>query len=113
VYRKTDANRPEIRNPLARIVPVCACGVECGKEAKFDYNQATVNAVEIGTLLDRDPTIRGGRPKIAGTEVTVMHIVGWCENSTQTIPVIHYTATRHYDEATTITCLNWPLLIYR
>lgn len=24
-------------------------------------------AVEIGTLIDRDPRIRGGRPKIAGT----------------------------------------------
>jgi uncharacterized protein (DUF433 family) len=35
------------------------------------------NAVEIGTLIDRDPTIRSGRPKIAGTGVTVMRIVGW------------------------------------
>jgi uncharacterized protein (DUF433 family) len=33
--------------------------------------------VEIGTLLDRDPAIRAGRPKIAGTGVTVMRIVGW------------------------------------
>lgn len=30
---------------------------------------------EIGTLLDRDPRIRGGRPKIAGTGITVMRIV--------------------------------------
>ena len=36
-----------------------------------------MSAVEIGTLLDRDPAIRGGRPKIAGTGVTVMRIVGW------------------------------------
>ncbi len=34
-------------------------------------------AVDIGTLLDRDPAIRGGRPKIAGTGVTVMRIAGW------------------------------------
>jgi uncharacterized protein (DUF433 family) len=34
-------------------------------------------AVEIGTLIDRDPRVRGGRPRIAGTGVTVMRIVGW------------------------------------
>ena len=32
---------------------------------------------EIGTLLDRDPKIRGGRPKIAGTGLTVTRIAGW------------------------------------
>jgi uncharacterized protein (DUF433 family) len=36
-----------------------------------------VGAVEIGTLIDRDPAIRGGRPKIAGTGVTVMRIAAW------------------------------------
>jgi uncharacterized protein (DUF433 family) len=33
--------------------------------------------IEIGTLLDRDPAIRAGRPKIAGTGITVRRIVGW------------------------------------
>jgi uncharacterized protein (DUF433 family) len=33
--------------------------------------------VEIGTLIDRDPAIRGGRPKIAGTGLSVSRIVGW------------------------------------
>ena len=33
--------------------------------------------VEIGTLIDRDPGIRGGRPKIAGTGMTVNRIAGW------------------------------------
>jgi uncharacterized protein (DUF433 family) len=33
--------------------------------------------VEIGTLIERDPAIRGGRPKIAGTGLTVGRIVGW------------------------------------
>lgn len=33
--------------------------------------------VEIGTLIDRDPGIRGGRPKISGTGLTVRRIVGW------------------------------------
>jgi uncharacterized protein (DUF433 family) len=36
-----------------------------------------VSAVEIGSLIDRDPAIRGGRPKIAETGVTVMRIAGW------------------------------------
>jgi uncharacterized protein (DUF433 family) len=33
--------------------------------------------VEIGTLIEREPGIRGGRPKIAGTGVTVGRLVGW------------------------------------
>jgi hypothetical protein len=32
-----------------------------------------VGATEIGSLIDRDPAIRAGRPKIAGTGVTVLH----------------------------------------
>jgi uncharacterized protein (DUF433 family) len=34
-------------------------------------------AVEIGTLIDREPAIRAGRPKIAGTGVTVMRVAAW------------------------------------
>lgn len=33
--------------------------------------------VNIGTLIERDPKIRGGRPCIAGTGVTVQRVVGW------------------------------------
>ena len=33
--------------------------------------------VEIGALIERDPAIPGGRPKIAGTAVTVRRVVGW------------------------------------
>ena len=36
-----------------------------------------VSAVEIGSLIDRLPLIRGGRPKIAGTGVTVMRVAAW------------------------------------
>jgi uncharacterized protein (DUF433 family) len=36
-----------------------------------------IRAVDIGSLIDRDPAIRGGRPKIAGTGVTVMRVAGW------------------------------------
>jgi uncharacterized protein (DUF433 family) len=35
------------------------------------------SVTEIGTLIDRDPDIRGGRPKIAGTGLTVSRIAGW------------------------------------
>lgn len=34
-------------------------------------------ATDIGTLIVRSPEIRGGRPRIAGTGVTVRRIVGW------------------------------------
>lgn len=33
--------------------------------------------VDIGTLIERSPEIRGGRPCIAGTGVTVLRIAGW------------------------------------
>jgi uncharacterized protein (DUF433 family) len=36
---------------------------------------ATAN--DIGTLIVRTPEIRGGRPRVAGTGVTVRRIVGW------------------------------------
>ena len=36
-----------------------------------------VSSIEIGSLIDRDPKIRGGRPKIAGTGLTVSRIAGW------------------------------------
>lgn len=32
---------------------------------------------DIGTLIIRTPQVRGGRPRIAGTGVTVRRIVGW------------------------------------
>jgi uncharacterized protein (DUF433 family) len=35
------------------------------------------SAVEIGSLIDRQPAIRGGRPKIARTGVTVMRVAAW------------------------------------
>jgi uncharacterized protein (DUF433 family) len=35
------------------------------------------STTEIGTLIDRDPKIRGGRPKIAGTGLTVSRIASW------------------------------------
>lgn len=33
--------------------------------------------VDVGTLITRTPEIRGGRPRIAGTGITVRRIVGW------------------------------------
>lgn len=34
-------------------------------------------AIDIGSLIVRTPEIRGGRPRIAGTGVTVRRVVGW------------------------------------
>jgi uncharacterized protein (DUF433 family) len=34
-------------------------------------------AIDIGTLIVRSPEIRDGRPRIAGTGVTVRRIVSW------------------------------------
>ena len=38
---------------------------------------AAATLPDIGTLITRSPDIRGGRPRIAGTGVTVRRIVGW------------------------------------
>jgi uncharacterized protein (DUF433 family) len=35
------------------------------------------SGIEIGTLIVLNPKIRGGRPKIVGTGLTVRRIVGW------------------------------------
>lgn len=37
----------------------------------------TTATVDIGTLITRSPKVRGGRPRISGTGVTVRRIVGW------------------------------------
>jgi len=38
----------------------------------------TLTAIaDIGTLITHTPEVRGGRPRIAGTGVTVRRIVGW------------------------------------
>jgi uncharacterized protein (DUF433 family) len=37
----------------------------------------TTLTVDIGTLITRTPDVRGGRPRIVGTGVTVQRIVGW------------------------------------
>jgi uncharacterized protein (DUF433 family) len=37
----------------------------------------TAATVDIGTFITRSPEIRGGRPHITGTGVTVRRIVGW------------------------------------
>lgn len=35
------------------------------------------NVIDIGAFIVRTPEIRGGRPRITGTGVTVRRIVGW------------------------------------
>jgi uncharacterized protein (DUF433 family) len=34
-------------------------------------------AIDIGTLIVRSPDVRGGRPRLDGTGVTVQRIVSW------------------------------------
>jgi uncharacterized protein (DUF433 family) len=34
-------------------------------------------AIDISQLISRDPNLRGGRPCIAGTGVSVMRVAGW------------------------------------
>ena len=41
------------------------------------YAMGMASVTEIGTLIDRDPKVRGGRPKVAGTGLTVSRIAGW------------------------------------
>src|SRR5229473_7775731 len=35
------------------------------------------SVIDIGTLIDRDPKVRAGRPKISGTGLTVSRIASW------------------------------------
>jgi len=44
---------------------------------KWRYIEFMAAVTEIGTLIDRDPAVRGGRPKIAGTGLSVSRIAGW------------------------------------
>lgn len=37
----------------------------------------TADVIDIGTLITHTPDVRGGRPRIAGTGVTVLRVVGW------------------------------------
>lgn len=41
------------------------------------YNALMSSVVDIGSLIARDPSIRGGRPFVAGTGTTVQRIVTW------------------------------------
>jgi uncharacterized protein (DUF433 family) len=43
---------------------------------RWEVKMTTVT-VDIGTLITCTPDVRGGRPRIVGTGVTVQRIVGW------------------------------------
>ncbi len=38
---------------------------------------ATIDSVDIGTMITRDPNRHHGRPHIAGTGISVRRIAGW------------------------------------
>jgi uncharacterized protein (DUF433 family) len=44
---------------------------------KDNGNAAMATSTDIGSLIVRSDDIRGGRPRMAGTGVTVRRIVGW------------------------------------
>jgi uncharacterized protein (DUF433 family) len=44
---------------------------------KGDGNAAMPTVTDIGSLIVRSDDVRGGRPRVAGTGVTVRRIVGW------------------------------------
>ena len=44
---------------------------------EYGEGEAMATVTDIGTLIVQSPEIRGGRPRIAGTGVTVRRIVGW------------------------------------
>src|SRR6266699_4821191 len=50
-------------------------GLAFGSERWKERRMPTV--VDIGTLIERSPEIRQGRPCIAGTGVSVRRIAGW------------------------------------
>jgi uncharacterized protein (DUF433 family) len=42
-----------------------------------EWNVIMTTVTDIGSLIVRSDDIRGGRPRVAGTGVTVRRIVGW------------------------------------
>src|SRR6266540_1262629 len=44
---------------------------------KGNGNAAMPTVTDIGSLIVRSDDVRGGRPRVAGTGVTVRRIVGW------------------------------------
>lgn len=41
------------------------------------YSEAMATVTEIGNLISQDPSLRGGRPCVAGTGVSVRRIAQW------------------------------------
>jgi uncharacterized protein (DUF433 family) len=44
---------------------------------KYEREVMVATEVDIGTMITSSPEIRGGRPRVAGTGMTVMRIAGW------------------------------------
>jgi len=46
-------------------------------------NMSSSTDVEIGSLITRSPEIKGGRPRVAGTGITVKRIAAWHQSGMQ------------------------------
>lgn len=64
-------------------------------------------AVEIGSLISRSPEIRGGRPIIAGTGVTVLRIVSWYKLGLTPEEIINRMGHPHLDLAKIYAALTY------
>lgn len=63
--------------------------------------------IEIGTLIDRSPKIRGGRPTIAGTGVTVRRLVSWYKLGLTPEEILNRMGHPHLDLAKVYAALTY------
>lgn len=63
--------------------------------------------IEIGTLIDRSPKIRGGRPTIAGTGVTVRRLVSWYKLGLTPEEILNRIGHPHLDLAKVYAALTY------
>jgi uncharacterized protein (DUF433 family) len=54
------------------VVVLCWCAAVFSKR-----NSLMATTIDIGTLITQSPEICGGRPRVAGTGISVMRIAGW------------------------------------
>jgi uncharacterized protein (DUF433 family) len=58
-------------------MPYFICNMKYGIWKYEREVMVATELVDIGTMITSSPEIRGGRPRVAGTGMTVMRIAGW------------------------------------